>query len=134
MSFFSRLFRTRPNPPSAKHVVAFDEEKITHVRPNGQHEVVRWENLLEINILTTGDGPFASDLFWILSGAPSSGCLIPGSADGFDSLLPQLQQLPAFDNEAVVRAMGSTSMDHFLCWRRHQEAEYSSVSVTKRSD
>jgi len=47
-----------------------------------------------------------------------SGCLVPQSSEGFGNLLERLQKLPDFDNEAVVKAMGSTSIAKSLCWKR----------------
>ena len=35
-----------------------------------------------------------------------------------NELLSRLQQLPGFDNEAVIKAMGSTNNAKFLCWKR----------------
>ena len=122
MGFLSRLFQSKPDHSPIKSSVRFDEEKITHSRRDGTLETVRWDELVEITIMTTGDGPFSGDLVWILSGAPTSGCTVPGDADGIEELLVRLQQLPSFDNEAVVSAMGSTSLAHFLCWRRQPVA------------
>jgi hypothetical protein len=81
-------------------------------------EVVYWDDLVEISIITTDEGPFVDDVFWILSGS-TSGCLAPSEAEGTKELLSKLQQLPGFDNEAAIRAMGSTSNAKFLCWQRH---------------
>ncbi|MCE1244173.1 hypothetical protein [Oryzomicrobium sp.] len=120
MSFLSRLFGHKPSSSPAKHVVTFDEEKIVSTMPDGRQEVVRWDDLVEISIVTTDEGPFVDDVFWVLSGS-SSGCLAPSEAEGTKELLLKLQQLPGFDNEAVIRAMGSASNAKFLCWRRESE-------------
>jgi hypothetical protein len=47
-----------------------------------------------------------------------SGCAVPQSSDGSKQLLERLQQLPGFDNEAAIKAMGSTSNGKFMCWKR----------------
>lgn len=117
MYFLSRLFGRKPRPPLAKDVVTFDDEKIIRTAPDGKLEVVRWDDLQEVSIITTDEGPFVDDVFWVLSGS-SSGCLAPSEAVGTKDLLPKLQQLPGFDNDAVIQAMGSTSNAKFLCWRR----------------
>ena len=41
--------------------------------------------------------------------------------NGMKELLTRLQQLPGFDNGAVIKAMGSTKNDKFLCWKRSSE-------------
>jgi hypothetical protein len=48
----------------------------------------------------------------------SQGCAVSNGADGFKALLERIQGLPRFDNEAVIRAMGSTSNDRFVVWKR----------------
>jgi hypothetical protein len=33
-------------------------------------------------------------------------------------MLEKIQQLPGFDNEAVIKAMTSTTNNRFICWQR----------------
>ena len=99
--------------------VQFTDDTITHLRPDGKIETVRWDQLDEVGVVTTGDGPFAEDVFWMLLGpGRRARCAIPASAIGMDTLLARLQSLPDFDNEALIRAMGSTTDARFSCWRR----------------
>jgi hypothetical protein len=97
--------------------VAFDDERVVRRLPDGKEESVRWDDLQEVQIITTDEGPFVDDVFWLLLGS-SGGCVVPSETEGTEALLDRLQQLPGFDNEAVIRAMGTTSNDRFLCWRR----------------
>ena len=106
------------DPPEVRDRVTFDSEQIMRRLPNGKVEAVRWSDLRQVGIMTTSDGPAAEDVFFMLFGKGDSGCAVPQSAVGADELLARLQRLPGFDNEAVVRAMGSTSEDFFLCWKR----------------
>jgi hypothetical protein len=69
----------------------------------------------EVVIVTTSDGPFAEDLFWVLRSGDREEVIPSGYAT---NLLETLQRLPGFDNEAVIRAMGSTSDARFIVWRR----------------
>ena len=99
--------------------VAFSSEMVTHIRPDGTEESIRWDDLHEVGILTTDDGPFAEDMFFLLLGADGeSGCAIPQSSEGSQRLLQRLQQLPDFNSNAVIEAMGSTSNAKFACWKR----------------
>jgi hypothetical protein len=111
--FFRR--RTRSTPQRA--TVSFDDESVTCRRPNGLVEVVRWADLNAVFIHTTDAGPFIDDVFWVLAGG-ESGCVVPSEAEGMDQLLKRLQQLPNFDNSAVIEAMSSTENREFLCWQR----------------
>lgn len=119
MSFLSRLFgrKETQSSPELCEVVTFDGERIVCTMRDGKQETVVWADLQNVTILTTDDGPFSEDVFWVLSGS-ETGCLVPSEAKGIKELLPRLQQLPGFNHEAVIRAMGSTTNEKFLCWQR----------------
>lgn len=92
---------------------------ISHIEPDGTERTIRWDDLHEVGILTTDEGPFREDVFFILLAQDKkSGCIIPQSAEGNEILLKKLQELPNFDNEAVIQAMTSTDNNKFLCWQR----------------
>jgi hypothetical protein len=110
-NFFSR--------PKAQERVTFTSEEVVRVRPGGIEERIRWDDLHEVVILTTDEGPWLEDVFFLLIASDGkSGCAVPQSSDGCKELLERLQQLPGFDNKAVINAMGSASNAKFLCWRR----------------
>ena len=116
MGLFSFLRRWRARNPDR---VTFTNDAVTRVRPDGVAETIRWDELHEVGIFTTDEGPWREDVFFMLITADGkSGCAVPQSADGTNALLDRLQQLPGFDNEAVIRAMGSTSNAKFVCWTR----------------
>ena len=96
--------------------VTFDDAGVVRTMGDGTRESVRWDELEAVLILTTDEGPFREDVFWLLKGR-EGGCAVPGGAEGMDRLLTRLQALPGFDNEAVIRAMSSTEDATFLCWR-----------------
>jgi hypothetical protein len=103
------------NPPV--DTVAFDEEGVTRTMASGRIEHVRWDHLVEIEIVTTDEGPFVEDVFWLLSAGDGTGCAVPQGAVGSDALLARLQQLPGFDNGAVIDAMTCVENARFVCWR-----------------
>jgi hypothetical protein len=114
-SFLGKLFG---RPPKDKARVTFDAECVTRTLPDGRTETVRWRDLREVRILTTDEGPYVDDVVWLLLGGEGGGCAVPSETEGTDELLPRLQQLPGFDNEAVIQAMGSTAGAEFVCWKR----------------
>ena len=116
MSFLSRLF-SRKAPK--RDTVTFDEQQVIRTLADGRTETARWDDLLEVSIMTTDEGPFAVDVYWLLRGA-SGGCTVPSDAEGLEALLARLQQLPNFNNETVVQAMGSTANATFVCWTREK--------------
>ena len=99
--------------------VVITDESVTRFRPDGVQESVRWDDLVEVGIITTDEGPWSDDVFWVLMASDrKSGCAVPQGAEGADKLLEALQKLSGFDNEAVIKAMGSTTNARFVCWRK----------------
>ena len=121
MGLFDFLRRSKPTGTTApaSPVVAFDDEGVTCTRSSGLRESVRWSDLRAVLIKTTADGPAVDDLFWVLVGR-NSGCVVPNEAQGCDRLLERLQQLPGFDNRAVIQASSCIEEQSFLCWERQE--------------
>src|SRR5262249_62063099 len=88
----------------------------------GKVERAAWADREGVCVLTTADGPFAEDVYFVLAGKGTSGCVVPQSAPESGQLLERLQRLPGFDNEAFIRAMSSTDDARFVCWRRAVQA------------
>jgi hypothetical protein len=81
----------------------------------GREESVAWAALTRVAIHTSGDGPLAEDLWWVLGGA-DGGVLVPGSDPSAEALLKRLGRLPGFDHAAVIEAMSSVDDATFVCW------------------
>lgn len=96
--------------------VELSDEAILYHRPDGTICSARWETLRAVLIETSDDGPFSEDVWWILIDGDGH-CTIPQEA-GTEALLARLQELPGFDNEAVIAAMMSVENQRFLCWQR----------------
>ena len=103
--------------PESSVVVRVTAEEVVCERPNAETEHVRWRDLQRVEVITTDDGPFAPDVFWVLLGT-SGGCAVPQGATGDRELLQRLQALPGFDNESFIQAMGNTENRRFLCWSK----------------
>jgi hypothetical protein len=97
--------------------VEINDRFVRRTLDNGRVEEVLWQDLSEVRIITTADGPFADDVFFVLIGAKGNGCVVPHSAADTAFLL-RLQKLPGFDNEKVIEAMGTSADRQFLVWRR----------------
>lgn len=100
--------------PTRQHV-RFDDDRIIRMLGDAEYESVRWDELRAIEIKTTNEGPFVDDVFWVLH-AEEGGCVLPSETEGMDVLLSRLQQLPGFDDHAVIEAMGCTDNDQFPVW------------------
>jgi hypothetical protein len=93
------IFSKRKN--SLNESVLFDTIGVTRTMPDGRTESILWDELQEVNIVTTDEGPAVDDVFWVLSGN-GKGCAVPSG----------------FNNAAVIQAMGSTQNAKFVCWKR----------------
>ncbi len=118
---FSRIWNAlfpkgRPTNQSAGKI-SFDDMAVSYTPPDGAARRLAWADLQAVEIVTTSDGPFAEDVFWVLlsDGPPF---VIPQSADRSGVLLKRLRELPGFDNLAFIVAMGSGDDARFLCWKR----------------
>ena len=103
--------------PERRFVVRLSGSGVSCERPDGKVERVSWADLQKVEVVTTDEGPFVPDVFWILHGT-DGGCAVPQGATGDSELLERLQALPGFDNGAVIEAMSCASDRRFLCWQR----------------
>src|ERR1051326_8492778 len=97
--------------------VAADDAGLRFERVSGGHEQVPWDEVVRVLIRTTDKGPFDDDVFFVVETTRES-LAIPQPARGCDEFLRALQQLPGFDNAAVIDAMGCAENREFLCWER----------------
>ena len=107
--------------PESTFVVSITESEVSVQRPDGVIEKVSWDDLQQVDLLNTGDGPWLPDVFWVLHGR-SNGCAIPWGATGDVELLRRLQELPGFDNQVILSSAATTSERSRTCWRRSSTA------------
>lgn len=108
-------------PADPLEQVVFDTERVVRTLLDGREESVRWDDLNEVRIITTDQGPLIQDVYFLLIGK-SGGCAVPSNANGADTLLARLQDLPGFDNATFIESMSSTENAEFLCWKRACDA------------
>jgi hypothetical protein len=102
--------------------VEVTDDAVIRYRAGGKRESVKWADLGEVAIMTTDEGPLEDDVFWVLTSLDGrSGCLIPQGIQGESALLPRLQSLSGFDNQAVINASLSTSNQRFVCWKKAKQ-------------
>lgn len=98
-------------------VVSIHEGQISYFGPEGG-AILALDALVRVEIVTTTDGPFGSDVFWHLTDELGQTAIIPGGAQDITTLLDRLGGLPGFDHIAVISAMGSTDDARFKIWSR----------------
>ena len=103
----------------AQERVECDGTKIVRHVPDGSIESIEWSELNEIRIITTDEGPWAEDAYWLFIGIDESeGCVIPNGAEGFSKLFDYFEKMPGFNDDIVVKAMGSTNNSSFTVWKK----------------
>lgn len=123
LSWLTRLFerrveRVEPRVSEPPYKVVFDERAITLTGPDGSTETVTWADLANVDVITTGGGPFEIDLFWVLTDKGGRrGPVVPMGARGEHEFVKAMQaRLAGFDNMAVVEAMSSIGEARFPIW------------------
>lgn len=105
--------------PECLFTVTVSETDIVIRRPDGQSESLPLVELSKVTIVTNDSGPWGADVWWVMEGATGkSSCAFPQGATGESKALEYVQGLPAFNNEAFIQAMGSTSNSRFVCWQK----------------
>lgn len=94
-----------------------DAEGIARFVDEGRDAFVRWDELERVEIVTTDDGPWAEDVFWLLR-TRTGGLVVPGESEVAYALLGWFERLPGFDHAAVIEAMGCADHARFLAWKR----------------
>jgi hypothetical protein len=107
------------NEASAKSqfIVRLSESRVECERPDGEVEAVCWDDLQQVELLNTDEGPWLPDVFWVLHGT-HGGCVIPWGATGGSELMERLQRLPDFDNAVILDGAASTRNETRVCWTR----------------
>jgi hypothetical protein len=98
--------------------VVVDQVGVRRRLPDGRQEAVGWDDLVEVAIRTTPEGPWQEDVFFLLTGRDGGGVAVPQGEAVERELLGWLQALPGFDNQQVVEAMGCAEDALFVCWGR----------------
>jgi hypothetical protein len=94
--------------------IAVDSSKIVF-----QGKEIEWGKIEKIDVLTTDDGPFVQDIFWVISSsAGKSKLVLPmnDAVEGHQELMKQIFKLPSFDYKTFITATGSTSKKIFSVW------------------
>ena len=103
-------------------LVEVTERRIAYFAPDRSGGIISVDDLIRVEIRTTGAAPPASGLFWIFHGAGRQVLTIPGDAEGADALFDAIAALPGLSCEQAIEAAGSTGSDSFLIWQKDRRA------------
>ena len=84
-----------------------------------RQERVLWDELVRVEILTTGEGPSTQDFFFLLEGRDGGGVAVSNELAVKHGLAAILQRrLAGLDDRAIIEASGSTRARRFLVWQK----------------
>ena len=112
-TFLNRHFRFNLRPVH----VSIKGDRIEYYPLFGRIAVINMSELLEVAVLTTSDGPFGEDYFYVLKTRYGL-YKIAQEAKGTDQLLEKLQTLDNFDNETLLLSISSVRDAKFICWEK----------------
>ncbi len=94
-----------------------DETGFWEVVPSGCAEGKKhlWSDVLHVTIVTTSDGPWFDDFFYVIKSTTGFICISSEDAQKMN-LLQRFECLPGFQWEKVVEAAGSVTDATFDCW------------------
>ncbi len=122
--FWSAVFGTvtgliliEPRLRRNRETVQVDDTGV--LRVDGEiREQIAWDEITAVRIETTGGGPWSEDVFFVLKGSDTRGCLVPHDAAVRTRLLEELQKRFPIEDKKVIEAMGSTSTRQFVIYER----------------
>ena len=112
---FAFLERLRWLKSKVTPTLPANECGITTLTREGAAERFTWKDIRKVTIVTTDQGPWSEDIFFVVE-AVGGTIVFPHEQAVKTELLTYLQKLPGFDNEAVIRAMSCTGNNAFPCW------------------
>jgi len=105
--------------PEALWQLSVDQEHIELTAQDGTFTRLEKSALRGVIVETNDSGPWGADVWWLLFGVDDTVALAyPQGATGEQAVLDWLIALPGFDQEAMIRAMGSTRNAVFPVWRK----------------
>lgn len=122
-NFFSKLFGRRrkekhiwDTTPGGPYELTITDQQLTCTHPSRPAESIQWDQVQEITLVTTSDGPFLPDVWYVFTG-DGAGCSVPSEAKGFDGLWEVFKcRFPTIDYEAITAA--GTSDEKKVIWRK----------------
>jgi len=109
------MWFTKGKQPDRFSVLVSDHD-LACKHPKRPVELITWDAVDEIRLVTTSDGPCLPDK-WLCFVGREEGCSVPWEAEGFDKLLDVIKQrFPGFDYESFIQT--GTDDAQTTLWRK----------------
>lgn len=114
--------RRRREAAAATVAVQVDGLAVSRTLADGRHEEVRWDELVEVEVMTTDIGVHREDgVVFVLSGPGERGCLVPSRLAVEHGVIERLHGLPGFSSRRLVEAMERPPPSRTTCWSSDEQ-------------
>lgn len=118
MGLFDKLFKKKRVEPKEENFIIKVTDQFVEVKyPRKEAERVNWDDLVEIKLINTDQGPVLPDVWLALIGSDSS-CLIPQGVEGYEEVYDIVSKYEGFDFKNVIKSMSSTGNEQFELWKK----------------
>lgn len=97
--------------------IAFDSEKILSRQASGSEKIILWDKMTSIKIITTNQGPYKNDVFWVIE-SKNDRIVFSMGTEGEEAFLSKAQKLEGFNNKVFIDAMSCADNNEFYCWQK----------------
>lgn len=128
-NFIGEFLKSLAKPRLTDTVSANDEELVREIS-DGTIERVRWDALKTVVIVTTDQGPWLEDVFFVFE-SEDAGVVISQEWSVKLNLLDLMERkLEGLDNEQLIAAMGCTDNARFTIWDVSNTGRLATSSAT----
>jgi hypothetical protein len=122
MGFWNKIFGSKSENSNKKQPEDYYETEITDVyvkvtHPKRKTEQIDWNEIEEIKLINTDEGPFLPDVWLILMGN-GKGCSIPQGSDGWNKVYDIVSKYDGFNFENVIKSASCADNETFELWQR----------------
>lgn len=122
MGLWNKIFDSKKEDTNKKQPEDYYETEITDVyvkvtHPKRKTEQIDWNEIEEIKLINTNEGPFLPDVWLILMGN-GKGCSIPQGSDGWDKVYDIVSKYDGFNFENVIKSASCTNNETFELWQK----------------
>jgi len=114
-----KLLQGDKNQNTTNLNIIVDKNGVRINRLNGKTEEIKWDEIGEVSIITTSDGPFTDDVYLCLhSTDDKTGCAIPSTVNGYNEVYDIVSKYEGFDFKTVIEAMSCATDAKFTLWKK----------------
>ena len=122
MGFWSKIFVSKSDNINRKQPEDYYETEVTDIyvkvsHPKRQVEQIEWNEIEEIKLINTDEGPFLPDVWLVLIGN-GKGCSIPQGSEGWNKVYDIVSKYEGFNFENAIKSAGCTYNETFELWKR----------------